>query len=369
MDGCGAGEAPDVEEFGDFDHPATIKHVWEKNPGLHLPILKSCGFLAACRVPDQLPAAHTFKGLGYRYGRLQELSKGGKDSVTGHWEMAGIVTNERFPTYPNGFPDAVINDFGRRIGTKFLGNKAASGTEIISELGSEHLRTGYPILYTSADSVFQVACHEAKVRLDTLYDWCEEARHMLVSPNNIQRVIARPFVGSESEGFQRTGHRKDFPLPAPPNLCDKVGDVFGIGVIPELFAGRGFRNVKRTQSNAEHASMLLGALESDARFIWANFEDFDMKFGHRNDVPGFGNCLEEFDKFLADFLPQLQPEDLLILTADHGNDPTSTSTDHSREYVPFVTLGQRVTTESLGDIRGMNNVGASVARHLGLSLD
>jgi phosphopentomutase len=179
-------------------------------------------------------------------------------------------------------------------------------------------------------------------------------------------VIARPFEGSNEAGFVRTEGRKDFPLTPPHNLCDKVGDVFGIGVIPELFAGRGFRQVRRTQNNREHEGMLLEAMKSDARFIWANFEDFDMRFGHRNDVQGFANCLEEFDRFMSSFVSNLDDQDLLILTADHGNDPTSVSTDHSREFVPFVALRSGLETEALGDVPGMTAVGASVAAHLGI---
>lgn len=357
LDGCGAGEAPDSPAFGDSDHPATIKHVWEAVGGFDAPNLQACGFLTACGVPVEA-------GPGARYGRLREISQG-KDSVTGHWEMMGVHTEKPFPTYPDGFPINLVQEFEQRIGTQTLGNRPASGTKIIEELGPQHVDTGFPILYTSADSVFQLAAHEDVVPLSTLYEWCRIARDICVEPNNVQRVIARPFLGDALNGFTRTQNRKDFPIPAPPNLVDEITDVYGIGVIPELFDGRGFRPVKRTQSNAEHEKALEQALNSDARFIFANFEDFDMLFGHRNDPQGFAGCLEQFDTYLGSLLTQLRPEDLLILTADHGNDPTSISTDHSREYVPVSILG--AGPRELGDVDGMMAIGATVAKHLQVS--
>lgn len=278
----------------------------------------------------------------------------------------GAVVAEPFPTYPQGFPIPLVKAFEDRIGTQTLGNRAASGTQIIQDLGPLHVDTGFPILYTSADSVFQIACHEETVPIEKLYQWCRVAREICVLPNNVQRVIARPFLGSKEEGYTRTERRKDFPLSAPPNLVDRVGDVFGIGVVPELFAGRGFREVRRTQSNAEHSDMLWQALESDARFIFANFEDFDMLFGHRNDAPGFARCLETFDLEVAGpLLARLSPEDLLLFTADHGNDPTDDSTDHSREYVPLALAG--AGRGPFGDLDGFSHCGRMVAGHLGVS--
>jgi phosphopentomutase len=358
LDGCGAGEAPDAQAFGDFDHPSTIAHVWEHAKGINAPNLARLGFFAACGIPNtEHPEA--------RYGRLRELSQG-KDSVTGHWELMGIVTPTAFPTYPKGFPDDLIKRYQEAIGVEVIGNCASSGTEIIKNLGPEHIRTGKPILYTSADSVFQVACHESVVPIDRLYEMCRIARDLCVAPNDVQRVIARPFDGDEVTGFRRTERRKDFPLEAPPNLIDQIGDVYGVGVVPELFNNRGFRAVPRTQSNAEHAKALAQALESDARLIFANFEDFDMLFGHRNDPAGFANAIVEFDVTLGHILSSLRESDLLILTADHGNDPTSASTDHSREYVPVVLTGQDVSPLSLGDVAGMTAVGATVAAWLGV---
>jgi phosphopentomutase len=356
LDGCGAGEAPDAAEFGDFDHPSTIKHVWQAAGGLNAPHLVDVGFFAACGI--DAPAA-----TGARFGRLRELSKG-KDSVTGHWEMMGIVTRKPFPTYPNGFPAGLIERFEQAVGRKVLGNKPASGTEIIRELGPEHILTGQPIVYTSADSVFQIACHEQVVPIEELYEMCHVARRLCVEPDNVQRVIARPFDGEAETGFRRTERRKDFPLEAPPNLADRIGDVYGVGVVPELFNGRGFRQTIRSQSNSEHEKALATAMQSDARFIFANFEDFDMLYGHRNDPAGFGKALERFDQTLVEVRSRMTEDDLLILTADHGNDPTSPSTDHSREYVPCVLISSEGGGTPFGDVDGMTAVGATVACHL-----
>jgi len=360
LDGCGAGEAPDAGQFGDHDHPSTISHVWDRANGLSAPNLVELGFFAACGVQGAKP-----KILSSRFGRLRELSQG-KDSVTGHWEMMGVVTQKPFPTYPQGFPVDLVRQFESAIGVRVIGNVAASGTAIIDSLGPEHMRTGKPILYTSADSVFQIACHESVVPIDRLYEFSHIARDICVAPNNVQRIIARPFEGDETRGFHRTERRKDFPLEAPPNLVDQIGEVYGIGVVPELFNGRGFRSTIRTQSNVQHAMALEVALKSDARFVFANFEDFDMLYGHRNDPVGFGKALEAFDTTLGTIRSKLGIGDLLILTADHGNDPTSPSSDHSREYVPFVVSGQGIDPKSIGDVDGMTAIGATVARWLGI---
>lgn len=357
LDGCGAGEAPDAAAFGDTDHPSTVKHVWEAVGGFKAPSLQNCGFLAACGI-DAPPDG----SLKPQYGRLRELSQG-KDSVTGHWEMMGIITEKPFPTYPKGFPANLISEFEGRIGRKTLGNRAASGTKIIEDLGAEHLRTGFPIVYTSADSVFQIAAHEEVVPVEQLYEFCGVAREICAEPDNVQRVIARPFIGDALNGFARTEHRKDFPLTPPSNLVDQIGDVYGVGVVPELFGGRGFRPTKRTGNNAEHIGALLEAMKSDASFIFANFEDFDMLYGHRNDTHGFAKALEVFDGYLARIVSTLRAEDLLILTADHGNDPTSASTDHSREFVPVASIGYGATS-NLGDRDGMNTIGNEVASWL-----
>jgi len=372
LDGCGAGEAPDAAKFGD-QGSATIKHVWEQVGGFHAPNLAACGYLSACGITDlkgllgadgnAIPVGPS-ENLRARYGRLQEMSIGGKDSVTGHWEMMGIVTDQPFPTYPNGFPAELMTAFEKEIGTKTLGNKPASGTAIIAELGAEHVKTGYPIVYTSADSVFQIACHESFVSVPRLYEMCEIARRLCVPPNGVQRIIARPFTGDAEKGFTRTGNRKDFPMPPPHNLVDEIGDVFGIGPVPDLFAKRGFRDTTRTQNNSEHATRMTEALKSDARFIFANFEDFDMMYGHRNDPTGFAKALEDFDVTLGAILTQLTADDILLLTADHGNDPTTPSTDHSREFVPGCVIGQSFSSKAYGDMEGMSAIGATVAAWL-----
>jgi phosphopentomutase len=360
LDGCGAGEAPDAALFNDFDHPSTLEHVWEHCGGLTVPFLAGAGYFAAGGIQTSVG----LDGFHVEYGRLQEMSMG-KDSVTGHWEMMGVHTKVAFPTYPKGFPSELVSVFEERIGRAVIGNKAASGTAIISELADEHMRTGSPILYTSADSVFQIACHEELVPIEQLYEFCRIGREICTEPHNVQRVIARPFVGSEAAGFTRTERRKDFPLTAPPNFIDEILDVYGIGVVPELFDGRGFRKVRRTQNNAEHEGMLWEALESDARFIFANFEDFDMLYGHRNDPSGFGKAFETFDVLLQKLLLQLSTDDLLILTADHGNDPTTSSTDHSREFVPFSVIQRGAGVVELGDQEGLWQVGRRVTDWLG----
>ncbi len=337
--------------FGDHEGPSTIKHVWDHVGGFSAPALESVGFLAACGVGSASRA---------RYGRLRELSKG-KDSVTGHWEMMGVVTERAFPTYLSGFPPSLVRAFEKKIGRQTIGNIAASGTAIIEDLGPLHEETGMPIVYTSADSVFQIACHEDVVPVEELYKMCRTAREMLVEPDNVQRVIARPFVGAPG-AYVRTERRKDFPLAPPHNLVDEIGDGFGIGVVPELFDGRGFRPLERTQSNEQHWGMMGTAMDSDARFVFANFEDFDMKYGHRNDPAGFANCLVEFDREFAKLLGTLREGDLLIVTADHGNDPTDASTDHSREYVPVCVVGYGA--QKLGDVDSFASIGVSVAEHL-----
>ncbi len=359
LDGCGVGAAPDAADYGDTgeNHPNTLGHLADAVGRLNLPNLRALGLgnILSLRgvPPTDAPRAH--------YGKVQPHSKG-KDSVTGHWEMMGVHTETPFPTYPNGFPPEVMTVFEARIGVGTLGNYPASGTEIIKQLGVEHMRTGKPIVYTSADSVFQIAAHEAVIPLDELYRMCEIAREILQPPHHVQRVIARPFIGDSPETFKRTENRRDFPLPPPPNLIDLLAEhgvgVYGVGVVPELFVYRGFHRAERTQSNPEHYEALLRALASDCVFIFANFEDFDMLYGHRNDPQGFARALEAFDEMLSDLLGRLRPTDMLILTADHGNDPTTPSTDHSREYLPLLVyspslrvgrdLGVRCTLADIG---------------------
>ncbi len=370
LDGCGVGAAPDAADYGDVgeNHPDTLGHLAEAVGGLNLPTLQALGLgnIAPLRgvPPADAPRAH--------YGKVQPHSKG-KDSVTGHWEMMGVHTEVPFPTYPNGFPPEIMQAFESRIGRQTLGNYPASGTEIIRQLGAEHLRTGKPIVYTSADSVFQIAAHEAVIPVEALYRMCEIARELLQPPHHVQRVIARPFIGDSPETFRRTENRRDFPLPPPPNLIDALAErgvgVYGVGVVPELFVYRGFRHAERTQSNPEHHQALVRALASDCAFIFANFEDFDMLYGHRNDPEGFARALEAFDGMLAELLALLQPTDWLILTADHGNDPTTPSTDHSREYLPLLIYSPSVEAgRDLGVRRTLADIGATIGARWGASL-
>lgn len=370
LDGCGVGAAPDAADYGDVgeNHPDTLGHLAEAVGGLNLPTLQALGLgnIAPLRgvPPADAPRAH--------YGKVQPHSKG-KDSVTGHWEMMGVHTDTPFPTYPNGFPPEIMQAFESRIGRQTLGNFPASGTEIIRQIGAEHLRTGKPIVYTSADSVFQIAAHEAIIPVEALYRMCEIARELLQPPHHVQRVIARPFIGDSPETFRRTENRRDFPLPPPPNLIDALAKrgvgVYGVGVVPELFVYRGFRYAERTQSNPEHHHALVRALASDCAFIFANFEDFDMLYGHRNDPEGFARALEAFDGMLAELLALLQPTDMLILTADHGNDPTTPSTDHSREYLPLLLYSPSVAAgRDLGVRRTLADIGATIGARWGVSL-
>jgi phosphopentomutase len=370
MDGCGVGAALDAAEYGDTGEntPNTLGHLAEAVGGLNLPTLQSMGLGNIIPIRGVEPAS---KPKAF-YGKVQPYSKG-KDSVTGHWEMMGIHTEQPFPTYPEGFPSELIAEFEQRIGRKVLGNYPASGTEIIKQLGEEHLRTGFPIVYTSADSVFQIAAHEAVIPIEELYRMCEIAREMLQPPHHVQRVIARPFEGSDASTFRRTERRRDFPLPPPPNLIDRLAErgvgVYGIGVVPEIFTYRGFRYAERTQSNRAHFEAVLRALQSDCAFIFANFEDFDMLYGHRNDPNGFTQALAEFDAMLATIREQLQPTDLLILTADHGNDPTTPSTDHSREYLPLLLSSPAWEEgQSVGMRRSLADVGATIGQLWGITV-
>ncbi len=347
LDGCGVGAMPDAAEYGgpaELDS-ATLPHVAEAVGGLHLPTLAHLGLGNVAPILGVAPEPNAVAG----WGKMAEASAG-KDSVTGHWELMGITTKTPFRTYPDGFPHELMAEFEAEIGRGTLGNMASSGTAILTALGAEHLTTGRPIVYTSADSVFQVAAHESIVPLPELYAICETAREMLVAPNNVQRVIARPFVGEGPDSFRRTEHRRDYPLPPPvPNFLSALADAgktaHAVGVVADLFPRSYFARAERTQSNPAHLAAILDAMRLGREdFVFANCEDFDMLYGHRNNPAGFALALEAFDAALAGIVEALRPGDLLILTADHGNDPTTPSTDHSREYVPLLVYG--------GGIRG-----------------
>ena len=333
------GELPDAQAYGDrgSDTAGNI----HRTIGLKIPALRSLGFGRVANIagPAEPPPLGAF-------GRMAEASPG-KDSVTGHWELMGLVLDRPFPVYPDGFPAAVIGEFEQRVGRGTIGNKAASGTVIIDELGPEHMRTGRPIVYTSADSVFQIAAHEEVIPIDELYRICEIAFDLVGTGLGVGRVIARPFVGAPGS-FSRTANRRDFALtPFAPTLLDRLKgagrQVVAIGKIEDLFAGRGLTSAVHTRSDDHGVDEVEAALAAMADgLIFANLVDFDTLYGHRNDPQGYAANLERFDARLARLLPQLRPDDLLVITADHGNDPSTPSTDHSREHVPVLLYGPGV---------------------------
>lgn len=339
LDSVGVGELPDAAEYGDRGSN-TLGNIAARVQ-LQLPEMARLGIsriIPLSGVPRAAEPAASF-------GRMAEAAPG-KDSVTGHWELMGLVLDRPFPLFPHGFPRDVIDAFERRIGRRTLGNKAASGTAIIEELGAEHLRTGFPIVYTSADSVFQIAAHEDVIPPPELYRECEAAYEIVVEGLGIGRVIARPFVGALGS-FRRTANRRDFAIPPPAaTLLDMLiaahVPVVGIGKIEDLFAGHGVGRAIHTANDDDGMDQVERALEdTDSGLIFANLVDFDAQYGHRNNVNGYATNLERFDARLSELLPKLGGSDLLVITADHGNDPTTASTDHSREYVPLLVTGAR----------------------------
>ncbi|MEZ5289233.1 MAG: phosphopentomutase [Vicinamibacterales bacterium] len=344
----------------------TLGHV-AALAGLDVPTLAALGLGCAVELTGvPCPAAPRAA-----YGRMAERSKG-KDSVTGHWEIAGLVLDTAFPTFPDGFPPGMIEAFERRIGRRVLGNVVASGTAIIDELGAAHMASGEPIVYTSADSVFQIAAHEAVVPVDMLYAWCRVAYELAVEGAGLGRVIARPFVGTPG-AFVRTANRHDYAMPPIRNtLLDHLSaaghPVVAIGKVSDLFAGRGVTESHATRSDDHGMDVLVGCLDTHADgLLFVNLVDFDTRFGHRNDVPGYARNLEAFDRRLADLLPRLGQDDLLVITADHGNDPATPSTDHSREYVPLLVAGPRVRAGvSLGVRATFADVGQTLADVFGV---
>ncbi|MGS0764069.1 phosphopentomutase [Syntrophomonas curvata] len=368
LDSLGAGECADSCLYGD-QGSNTLAHTALAAGGLNLPHLQELGMgniIAIQGVPPvELPQA--------AYGKMQEKSPG-KDTTTGHWELMGLVLEQAFPTYPNGFPPALISEFERRIGRKTLGNIVASGTEIIKELGLTHMRTGYPIVYTSADSVFQIAAHEETIPLETLYRYCRMARDVLTGEHAVGRVIARPFTGDPGS-FVRTANRHDFSREPDTTLLDHIRSsgqmVIGVGKINDIFAGRGISESYPTVDNQDGINRILEILARDfSGLLFANLVDFDQLYGHRNDPVGYARALEEFDRRLPEILALLSPEDWLIITADHGCDPTTGSTDHSREYVPLLVYGQGVKPAvSLGCRESFADVAATLADYLEVSSD
>lgn len=338
LDGVGCGELPDAADYGD-QGSNTLANLAKSVGGLSLPNLARLGLGNIIPIQGIPPQANPQAC----FGRMAEQSVG-KDSTTGHWEIAGLVTSDPFPLFPHGFPPEFIRALEQTIGRKTVGNVAASGTEIIKEMGDEHLKTGCPIVYTSADSVLQIACHEDVIPPDELYRICQKARGLCTGRFCVGRVIARPFTGKPGS-FTRTARRKDFSCPPPhPTLLDNVKEaglpVVGIGKVDDLFAGRGFTETHHSVNNADCHRLTIEAMEkAKAGLIFTNLVQFDMDWGHRNDPAAFAAGLREFDDSLPKILNHLDRHDLLFITADHGNDPTTLSTDHSREYVPLLALG------------------------------
>ncbi|MGH9411599.1 MAG: phosphopentomutase [Vicinamibacterales bacterium] len=365
LDSVGIGELPDAAAYGDVGSD-TVGHI-SRRISLKLPTLRTLGLPLVANVHGMPPIDAT---LG-AYGRMAERSPG-KDSVTGHWELTGIVLDRPFPTFPDGFPAALIEEFERRIGRRTLGNKAASGTVIIDELGPEHMRTGSPIVYTSADSVFQIAAHEDVISVSELYRICEIAYQLAGEGMGIGRVIARPFVGHPGS-FTRTANRRDYALPPRGvTLLDRLTGagkpVIAIGKIEDLFAGRGITTAIHTKSDDDGVDEIEKALDlAEPGLVFANLVDFDTQYGHRNDPAGYAANLERFDARLARLLPRLRDRDLLIVTADHGNDPTTPSTDHAREYVPVFLVGRAVRANvNIGTRATFADLGQTLAELFGV---
>ncbi|MEW6244687.1 MAG: phosphopentomutase [Bacillota bacterium] len=363
LDSAGVGALPDAKSYGD-DGANTLANVIERCPDISIPNLISLGLLHILGMGEGKAACAA-------YGRMAMVSPG-KDTTTGHWELMGVILPVPFPVYPHGFPSDVIGEFERAIGRRVLGNVPASGTVIIEELGKEHMRTGCPIVYTSADSVFQVAAHEDIIPPEELYRICQIARDLLSGPHMVGRVIARPFTGQPG-AFRRTARRKDFSA-APParTVLDAVSEhglsVTAVGKISDIFQGRGISRSLEAKDNAGAMAATLEALASSGDgLILANLVDFDMMYGHRNDAAGYARALEEVDRWLPGLLERMNHDDLLLVTADHGCDPTHPGTDHTREYVPLLAAGSSVMPGTdVGTRESGADLGASVCHYLGV---
>ena len=368
LDSLGIGEMPDAAAYGDAGSD-TLGHLARHRP-LRIPNLVALG-LASIR-----PLAHlepALEPLG-AFGRCA-LASPGKDTTSGHWEMAGIHLARPFPLYPTGFPDEIMQEFERRTGRGWLGNVAASGTEIIEKLGVEHMRTGRPIVYTSADSVFQVAAHEEVVPIEELYRICEAAREILHGPHEVGRVIARPFLGQPG-AFVRTANRKDFAVPPPAGmLLDRLAElgviVHSVGKIFEVFLGRGILRKTKAKNNADGMAKTLEAMKATSEgLVFVNLVDFDQLYGHRNDVEGYAAALEAVDAWVPQLMGSLAPGDLVVFTADHGCDPTTPSTDHTREYVPLLVYGPGVRKSvNLGVRDSLSDIGQTIAENFGTHIE
>jgi phosphopentomutase len=369
LDSLGVGELPDASEYGD-EGSNTLRNIYKHADNFSLPNLEKLGILNIDGFED-LKISDSFKGSVAKCG---ERSKG-KDTTTGHWEISGLILDKPFPTYPNGFPKEVIEEFEKRAGRKTIGNCTASGTEIIKELGKEHVETGNLIVYTSADSVFQIAAHEDVVPLDELYNICRMAREILQGEHGVGRVIARPFIGGEGN-YVRTGNRKDFSLePYKDTMLDFVknsgGEVYAIGKIEDIFVNKGITKSNHTTNNKEGIEATIASIKENFRgLIFTNLVDFDMIYGHRNNVQGYADALMYFDNKLPEIIDNLKSDDMLIITADHGCDPTTESTDHSREYIPLLFYGKNIKeNNNLGILDTFASIGKTILDILNIEND
>lgn len=367
LDSFGIGEMPDAANYG--DKGSNTLGTVEKSPEFSMPNMEKLGLFNIDGVTAKAPYAAP-EGV---FARMTEQSAG-KDTTTGHWEIAGLISKKPMPTFPNGFPQEMLDEFSKAVGRKVLCNKPYSGTQVIQDYGDEHRKTGALIVYTSADSVFQIAAHEEVVPVEELYRDCEIARQMLQGNLGVGRVIARPFVGTSSGNYTRTSRRHDFSLEPPQDtmldvLKEAEYDVIGVGKINDIFAGKGITEFVRTQDNADGIEKTMEYMERDFNGLcFVNLVDFDMLYGHRNDVPGYAKALTYFDQQLPKILSALEPEDVLMITADHGCDPGTPSTDHSREYTPFVMYGKNLPHgKNMGTRGSFSDIGATVLDYFGLS--
>lgn len=363
LDGVGIGEAPDAAEYGDVG-ANSIANVAEVLDGVDLPNMGEIGLGHITDIKGVPPVKDPQGG----YGKMQPKSAG-KDTISGHWEMMGIYLPEPSPTYPDGFPDEVMKEFEERIGRETLANRPASGTEIIKELGEEHVRTGKPIVYTSADSVFQIAAHEEVIPVDELYEISKIAREILKGEHAVGRVIARPFIGNNAEDFKRTDNRRDFSrTPESDTVLDKLYkagfDVYSVGKIDDIFVHRGITRKNHSLGNEESLKKTIELLEEPFQgLLFVNLIEFDMIYGHRNDPQGYYGALKAFDEAIPEIQKRLTEEDLVIVSADHGVDPTTESTDHTREFVPLLVFGPRVRGVDLGIRNSFADVGATITEN------
>lgn len=367
LDSFGVGEAPDAKRFGDKGSD-TLRAI-SKAQNFNVPTLRKMGIFNI----DGIEYEEGVKNPIASYGKAKEVSMG-KDTTTGHWEMAGVISKKPFPTYPNGFPNEIIEKFSEETGRKVLCNKPYSGTDVIRDYGEEHIKTGALIVYTSADSVFQIAAHEDVVKLEELYKCCEIARKILVGENAVGRVIARPFTG-EYPNFTRTTNRHDFSLVPPRDtmlnfLKDNNFDVISIGKINDIFAGSGVTESTRTTGNTNGMELTMSMLDKNfTGLCFTNLVDFDMLYGHRNDVEGYAKAMSEFDSWLEKFISKLKSDDVVIITADHGCDPSTPSTDHSREYVPIIMYGKNMMPRNLGVRRTFSDIAKTILNNFGIVND